>query len=43
MIVDPPYNLSNDYHGFKIGKKNNFPFSLSISKSIVLFNLDFIL
>lgn len=23
MIVDPPYNISKDYHGFKFGEKDN--------------------
>ena len=28
MIVDPPYNLSKDYHGFKFGNKDNLSYEI---------------
>ena len=28
MIVDPPYNLSKDYHGFKFGGKDNLSYEV---------------
>lgn len=28
MIVDPPYNISKDYHGFKFGSKDNLNYEI---------------
>ena len=28
MIVDPPYNLSKDYHGFKFGGKDDLSYEI---------------